>query len=194
MDAARRVGVSTLAAWVVVLAACGGLESDPCGDGDGLRAPRFGEAATAQSLEGVVESETIAANPLPWGRSVSAVTRVWGGVTAERLVIGQRGFVSCPVRPSDPSGTMRYRFVGLDIEGVADQVVMSGRAGVEALIALDLNLGDPVIYEVTAVDRFMARLQAWLWELGVLVVALTGVSRIVFVVRRRGRERRGYLF
>jgi hypothetical protein len=141
-----------------------------------------------------VESQTISSSPLPWGRSVSAVTRVWGGVAAERLVIGQRRFVACPVRPSDPAGTVRYRFVGLELAGVADQLMMSEPAGDEALITLDLNLGEPVVYDVTGFDRFMAWLQTWLWEVSVLVIGVIALSQVVFVIRRRGRERRDYLF
>ncbi len=177
---------------LVVVAAPAGTVGSGCGEP--LREPRFGEAATAQSLLGVVESETIAANPLPWGRSVSAVTRVWGGVTVERLVVGQRMFVECPVHPSDPAGTVRYRFVGLRLDGVATELVMSEPASAETLSPLDGNLGAPVAYEVTGLDTFMAVVQVWLWELAIAVIVLLASMQVVFMLRRRRRERADYLF
>jgi hypothetical protein len=177
---------------LVVLAAPAGTVGSGCGEP--LREPRFGEAATAQSLQGVVESETIAANPLPWGRSVSAVTRVWGGVTVERLVVGQRRFVECPVHPSDPAGTVRYRFVGLRLDGVGTELVLASRASADALSPLETSLGEAVEFEATGFDRSMAVVQAWLWELTIAVVVLLAAVQIVFVLRRRGRERADYLF
>lgn len=170
------------------------LVADSDGCDDTLRAPAFGEAATALSLEGVVESEPIAVNPTPWGRSVSAVTRVWGGVSVERLEVSQRRFVECPAHPFQATGTVRYRFVGLEIDGADDELTAVARVDDATLAALEADLGSAVTFEVSGLDRMMAVVQAWLWELAAGVVVAVGVTMMVVRSRRHRLDRRRYLF
>ena len=174
------------------MAACTQASDSPC-PAIG-RPPRVGEAATAVSLDGVVESETIAANNLPWGRSVEAVTRVWGDVTVERLVISGRRFLACPEVPASSVGQMRYRFVGLAISGADNELRAASPLSVSETAPLDDNLGPAVSYPVSGGDRLVSSLLVWWWEIvGILLVLTAGVS-VVLAARRRRREQRDYLF
>lgn len=158
------------------------------------RPPRVGEAATADSLRGVVEHRTIATNPLPWGQSVEAVTRVWGDVVVERLVISGRRFEPCPNVPPSDIDRIRYRFVGLEISG-ADDELRPPRPFDEAEVApLDDNLGPPVVYAVSTADRVVSALMVW-WAEALLALLATGMAaRLAVALRRRREDQSRYLF
>ena len=158
------------------------------------RPPRVGEAATAQSLDGVVESQTIASNPLPWGRSVEAVTRVWGDVTVERLVISDRRFVVCPEIPATSVDQVRYRFVGLVIGGADDEIRSTSPLSVAETAPLDDNLGPAVSYSVSGGDRLVSSLLVWSWEITGAVAVAAASAWLIAATRRRRRDRRNYLF
>ncbi len=158
------------------------------------RPPRVGEAATADSLRGVVELRTIATNPLPWGQSVEAVTRVWGDVVVERLVISGRRFEPCPDVPASDIDRIRYRFVGLEISGADDELRPLRPLDDDEMAPLDDNLGPPVAFTVSTADRVISALMVW-WAEALLALFVTGLmARLVVARRRRRDDRRQYLF
>jgi hypothetical protein len=141
-----------------------------------------------------VEFQTITANPLPWGRSVEAVTRVWGDVTVERLVISGRRFIVCPDVPVSSLDQVRYRFVGLAISGADDEIRSTSPLSESETAPLDDNLGPAVSYSVSGGDRLVSALLVWSWEiLGAFIIAAAAVSLLV-ATRRRRQDRKNYLF
>ncbi|HSJ28675.1 MAG TPA: hypothetical protein VLB67_10715 [Acidimicrobiia bacterium] len=139
------------------------------------------QGASRPSVRGVVERTPIASNPLPWGQSISAVTRVWGGVVVERWAT---------------SGELRDCLVPVDLPvyeavGISDVLVPSSGVIIpleEA--ALVSQFGPPVVYEPSGFDRLMAWLRVF--PSVVLVGALLGWS--VVALRRRRKPSEQYLF
>lgn len=152
--------------------------------------PSVVEAASRGSVTGVVERQTLAANPLPWGRSVSAATRVWGDVTIERWQTSDRRGDGCP--------SARYREVGIvEYDFVAPPGTWAGPVDgtVEVLdvaseVVLEQRFGDPAELDLTGLDRAMAWLRVFP---SVLAVPFVGFAGVV-AVRTRRRKGDEYLF
>ncbi|MDX1448837.1 MAG: hypothetical protein R3246_07190, partial [Acidimicrobiia bacterium] len=138
--------------------------------------------ASRPSVRGVVERTAVASNPLPWGSTISAVTRVWGGVTVERWATDSE-IRHCLVPDEYPT----YEAVG--IEEVL--VPVGDTASSLELAALQSEFGPPVSYTPSAFDRAMAWLRVFPSVL--VVAALVGWS-VVALWRRRHRPSDGYLF
>ncbi len=152
--------------------------------------PSVLDAANNPAVSGIIERVTVAANPLPWGRSVSATTRVWGAVTVDRWRTSSTKNDGCPAARYRESGTVEYDFA-------APAGAWSGpvHGTVETLdvalsVILEQRFGPPVTLEVGTWDRVMATLRVFPSLLGVPVVLLL----VLFSLRRRHRTRRDYLF
>lgn len=144
--------------------------------------------ASEPGVSGIVERTVVASNPLPWGRSVSMVTRLWGTATVERWATSNRGD-DC----SDPR-----RSVGIasfERIGGPDPPRLVPEGGLISDLeaaALTARFGAPVISTPGAADRVLA----WLLVFPSVIVGAIGlvvVMALLFVRRRRARER-DYLF
>jgi len=148
------------------------------------------DAANRPAVSGVVERETIAANPLPWGRSVAAATRVWGGVRVERWQTTGRRSEDCPRDRYRLLGTVEYDYVAppQTWDGPVDGTVEV--LDVAVVVILDQRYGQPALLEVSGMDRVMAWLRVFpsLLALPVVVFGVIG-----FFARRRRRAPE-YLF
>lgn len=152
--------------------------------------PSVLEAANRANVAGVVERETIAANPLPWGRSISAATRVWGDITIERWQTSDRLGNDCPSARYRQVGVVEYDFAAPagTWDGPVDGTVEALDVAVE--VVLEQRFGTPVSLEVGGVDRLMAWLRVFPSVFGIPVVLLG-----VFAAwRSRRRKRDEYLF
>ncbi len=137
--------------------------------------------ASRPAVRGVVERKLVASNPLPWGKSVAVVTRVWGAVTVERWASG--GEIRRCLMPVD---LPVYEAVGIS----EVLVPVTGELSELERAALNSQFGPPVLFEPSAVDRIMARLRVYPsvpFLLGAIVWA-------VVALRRRRRRRDPYLF
>lgn len=132
--------------------------------------------ASRPEVRGVVERTPVASNPLPWGSSISAVTRVWGAVVVERWA------TSGEIRPClFPDDGPVYEAVGID------EVLMPSSGDISGLeqAALTSQFGPPVVYESSSFDRAMAWLRVF--PSVPVVVVLVGWS-VVALWRRRHRS------
>ena len=134
------------------------------------------QGSSMPSVRGVVERTPVASNPLPWGSSISAVTRVWGGVLVERWATA--GEINrCLVPVDSPT----YEAIGID-------ETLEPATGVLSALeqaALTSQFGQPVVYEPSGFDRAMAWLR--MFPLVPVVIVLVGWS-VVALVRRRHRS------
>lgn len=134
------------------------------------------------AVRGVVERTPVASNPLPWGSSISAVTRVWGPVTVERWTTTDE-VDPCLASVDVPT----YEGIGID------EVLVPAAGEISGLeqAALISQFGAPVVFEPSGFDRLMA----WLRVFPSLVVmaALVGWA-VVAIQRRRHRPSEPYLF
>lgn len=183
MDIRRLVAVMVLVPGLTVISGGSAQSCEP------LPEPTLVQAVNNQGVSGVVERQTLASNPFPWGASISVVTRIWGGIRAERWKVGNRGFVECPTDPSREVGTIAYDFRGAEAEWIG---VQSSFAAEEQLAADEIHLiesefGAAETFAVTGVDRFMANIRMWGIELTVALVVLTTLA--VSLIRRRMRRR-----
>lgn len=137
--------------------------------------------ASRPAVRGVVERTNVASNPLPWGSSISAVTRVWGGVVVERWTTGDE-LGPCLT----PALTPSYQAIGID-----EALVPSGNT-LSALeqAALTSQFGPPAVFEPSRFDRVMA----WFRVFPSLPVVAVLVGWSVVALRRRRHRRDGYLF
>ena len=137
--------------------------------------------ASRPEVRGVVERSPVASNPLPWGTSISAVTRVWGGVVVERW--GTASELSDCIQPGlIPT----YEAVGLEETLVPAAGEISGLE----LAALRSQFGPPVEYSPSGFDRLMA----WLRVFPSVPVVVVLVSWSAVTLRRRRHRHDGYLF
>lgn len=138
--------------------------------------------ASRPAVRGVVERTSVASNPFPWGSSISAVTRVWGGVAVERWATsGVLGPCLAPVL------TPSYQAIGID-----EVLVPAGNmlSGLEQA-ALTSQFGPPAVYEPAGFDRVMAWFRVF--PSVPVVVVLVGWSAVA-LRRRRHRRPERYLF
>jgi hypothetical protein len=153
-----------------------------------LPEPDLAAAVENQGVVGVVERETIASNPLPWGSSISVVTRIWGGIRADRWKVGSMNLHDCPDEPSHDVGTYEYDFRGVEAEWTTQSFITSDQPmaidGVSLIIA---EFGPAETFEISGVDRFMANVRMWGFELtvGLVVVVITAVKLIRRRIRRK---------
>ncbi|MFP5330873.1 MAG: hypothetical protein ACLGHX_00695 [Acidimicrobiia bacterium] len=157
-----------------------------------LAAPLSADVPTCESLDlvrgasrpavrGVVERTRVVSNPLPWGASISAVTRVWGGVVVERWA------TSGEIRPClVPADAPTYQAVGIEEVLVPAAGEISGLE----LGALTAQFGPPVVYEPSGFDRAMA----WLRVFPSIPIVLVLVGWSVVSIRRRRHRPDPYLF
>lgn len=137
--------------------------------------------ASRPQVRGVVERSPVASNPLPWGSSISAVTRVWGPVVVERWATAGE-IRRCAV----PSQVPSYEAVGIEEMLVPAAGELSGLEQA----ALISEFGQPVVYSPSGFDRVMAWLRVF--PLVPVVVVLVGWSAVALVRRRRRSD--PYLF
>lgn len=132
--------------------------------------------ASRPQVRGVVERTQIASNPLPWGTSISAVTRVWGGVTVERWATAGE-LRECLVPGDRPT----YQAVGID------EILIPASGEISGLesAALTSQFSQPVTFEPSGFDRVMAWLRVF--PSVPVVVVLVGWS-VVAILRRRHRS------
>lgn len=133
-------------------------------------------AVTRPDVRRVVEYEVIAANPLPWGRSVAVVTRVWGpGLVDRWLVSARRNDPGCPGVAASDVGTYLYR-----VGSTTDWASPRPLAGLDEL-ALGTRFGSPRSYGVGVVDRVTASARAfpgwWSAGFGLVAWVLTRLRR-----------------
>ena len=134
------------------------------------------QGSSRPQVRGVVERTPMAANPLPWGSSISAVTRVWGGVLVERWATAGE-IDGCLVPDEHPT----YQAVGMAETLQPSSGVLSGLEHA----ALTSQFGQPVVYEPSRFDRAMAWLRVF--PSVPVVIVLIGWS-VVALVRRRHRS------
>ena len=164
---------------LIALAAVAGLL--PLGADSGCTEMDLVRGSSRPEVRGVVERTPVVSNPLPWGASISAVTRVWGPVTVERWAT---------------SGEIRGCLVPVDIpvyEGVGlDDVLVPSSGLINPLeqAALTSEFGPPVVYEPAGFDRLMA----WLRVFPFVPIILGLVGWSVVAVHRRRHRPDPYLF
>lgn len=134
------------------------------------------QGSSMPQVRGVVERTPIASNPLPWGSSISAVTRVWGGVLVERWAT-EGEIDRCLAPGEDPT----YEAIGIAETLQPAAGVLSGLEHA----ALTSQFGQPVVYEPSGFDRAMAWIRVF--PSVPVVVVLVGWS-VVALVRRRHRS------
>jgi hypothetical protein len=134
------------------------------------------QGSSMPQVRGVVERTPVASNPLPWGSSISAVTRVWGGVLVERWAT--EGEINrCLVPVENPT----YEAIGISEILEPSSGVLSGLEHA----ALTSQFGPPVVYDPSGIDRAMAWLRVF--PSVPVVIVLVGWS-VVALVRRRHRS------
>jgi hypothetical protein len=154
-----------------------------------LPEPSFEQAVSNGGVVGVVERQTLASNPLPWGTSISVVTRIWGGIRADRWKVSNMGFNDCPDDPSRPIGSFEYDFRGAEAEwdGVQSQIGSGQQLLENDLVLVIAEFGPSEEFAVGGVDRFMAHVRVFGFELTAAIAAL--VVGTVALIRRRIRRR-----
>ncbi len=152
--------------------------------------PSVLDAANRPVVKGLVERETIAANPLPWGRSVAAATRVWGDVSVERWQTTGRKGEECPRERYRERGVVEYDYVAPPEawEGRVDGTIEV--LDIAVSVVLEQRFGAPVVLDVTAWDRTMAWGRVFPSALVSPVIAGLGIGALW----RRRRNRPDYLF
>jgi hypothetical protein len=152
--------------------------------------PDFTSAINHQGVVGVAERTTLASNPLPWGGSISVVTRIWGGITAERWTVTSRRMDPCPADPAQPVGTRELDFRGSEAEwdGTYSAVWYPGDIPEGDLILLRHEFGQEQTFGVGGGDRIMAWVRVAGAEAG--AVFALAVAAAVALIRRRMRRRR----
>jgi hypothetical protein len=143
--------------------------------------------ASQPGVSGVVERQVIASNPFPWGRSVSAVTRVWGGVIVERWHTSNRGDPCLDARL--PVEVTSYATVGrteIELNPVGHTISQLEEA------ALTARFGPAVPHEPSGLDRFMAWMRVFPSIL--VLLGLVGWGTVALFRLRRGRRPDPYLF
>lgn len=151
--------------------------------------PDILESVSSHGVAGVVERRVIAANPAPWGRSVWAVTRVWGEVVVDRWEVSDRRWDHCP---SSPYGTVDGFRYDLPPEYVGWAAAQPGGT-VDGLTAaaLEGRFGPARTMAGGGFDTAMAWMRVMPSLLALpLLVAVT----VVWVVSRRRRREDAYLF
>jgi hypothetical protein len=183
MDIRRLVAVMVLVPGLTVISGGSAQACEP------LPEPTLQHAVNNEGVSGVVERQTLASNPFPWGASISVVTRIWGGIRAERWKVGDREFVECPTDPSHEIGTFAYDFRGAEAEwiGVQSHFAVEDQLAADEIHLIESEFGPAEIFAVTGVDRFMANIRMWGIELTLAIVALT--TLVVSLIRRRIRRR-----
>ncbi|MGF1665663.1 MAG: hypothetical protein ACFCVC_05255 [Acidimicrobiia bacterium] len=151
--------------------------------------PSFEQAVANDGVVGVVERETLASNPLPWGTSVSVVTRIWGGIRADRWKVSNMGFNDCPDDPVRSPGSFEYDFRGAEAEwdGVQSHIGSPLELPENDLALVVAEFGPSEAFTVGGVDRFMAHVRVFGFELTVAIAVL--IVAIVALIRRRIRKR-----
>jgi hypothetical protein len=154
-----------------------------------LAEPSFEQAVSNDGVVGVVERETLASNPLPWGTSISVVTRIWGGIRADRWKVSNMGFNDCPDDPVRSSGTFEYDFRGAEAvwDGLQSHIGAEQQLPENDLSLVIAEFGPSEEFTVGGVDRFMAHVRVFGFELTVAVAAL--IVGTVTLIRRRIRRR-----
>jgi hypothetical protein len=179
----RRVVVAAFLAWLVMPAA----QAAAC---EGLAVPEFTQAVNNQGVVGVVERTTVASNPLPWGGSISVVTRIWGGITAERWIVTSRRMEPCPADPAQPIGTHQLDFRGADAvwDGTFSSLWYQTSVPEGDVLVLRHLFGREQTFAIGQGDRMMA----WIRVAGTEAAVSMGllVAAAVWLVRRRIRKRR----
>jgi hypothetical protein len=185
LRAAPSVPVATLVVAMLAMTAC---DSRPAMCEPQLE-PTVSEALAVENVVGVVERETVASNPMPWGATISVATRIWGGIRADRWKVSERRFAPCPSDPPQQVGGIELDFRGADAEwgAVSSHILLDAPVGDSDLIELTGAYGSPVEFEIGGVDRFMARVRTWGIEITVLVVVVALL--LVALLRRRRRRR-----
>ncbi len=151
--------------------------------------PAFSRAAAKQGVVGVAERKTLVANPLPWGASISVVTRIWGGIRADRWKVSDRQFEACPRDPASSPGDIEYDFRGAEAEWGDRRSAITRRDGLtpEEVLLLETRFGAAEAFESSSVDRIMAVIRVWGFELTAVIIAT--VLGLVALIRRRRRRR-----
>lgn len=139
------------------------------------------QGSSMPQVRGVVERTPVASNPLPWGSSISAVTRVWGGVMVERWAT-EGEMDRCLVPGERPT----YEAVGMTERLEPAAGVLSGLEQA----ALTSQFGQPVVYDPSGFDRAMAWVR--MFPSVPVVVVLVGWSVVALMRRRRRSD--PYLF
>ena len=154
-----------------------------------LPEPDLASAVENQGVVGVVERETVASNPLPWGSSISVVTRIWGGIRADRWKVSSMNLNDCPDKPPHGVGTYEYDFRGAEAEWTTQSFLSSERPfAIDDLSLVIAEFGPAETFEISDVDRFMANVRMWGFELTVGLVS----AAIIIVRLSRRRIRRKY--
>ena len=179
----RRLAVLALVSGLVLMSAAPAHACEP------LPEPTFEQAVANDGVAGVVERETLASNPFPWGMSISVVTRIWGGIRADRWKVSNMGFNDCPDDPSRPTGSFEYDFRGADAEwnGVQSQIGSEQQLSEADLVVVIAEVGPSQEFAVGGVDRFMAHVRVFGFELTVAMALL--IAGTVALIRRRIRKR-----
>lgn len=150
--------------------------------------PAFSRAAAKEGVVGVVERETLASNPLPWGASIGVATRIWGGIRADRWKVSDRQFVSCPNDPPTGAGSIEYDFRGAEADwGGQRHAISDIELNADEILLLETRFGVPESFEVSGVDRAMAVVRVWGFELTAVAVAVALGSAALWRERRRRR-------
>ncbi len=180
----RRLAV--VVALVPVLAVASSTAAHAC---EPLTEPSFEQAVSNDGVVGVVERETLALNPFPWGTSISVVTRIWGGIRADRWKVSNIGFNECPDHPSRSTGTLEYDFRGAEAEwtGVQSQIASEGELSEADLVLVVAEFGPSEEFAVGGFDRFMANVRVFGFELTVAIAVV--IAGTVALIRRRVRKR-----
>jgi hypothetical protein len=160
-----------------------------------LPEPSLARAVNNEGVVGVVERQTVAANPLPWGTSISVVTRIWGGIRADRWKASNLRLNECPSKPAHPVGTYEYDFRGAEAEwtGVQSSIIDDDPLFAEGVILIESEFGPAETFAVGGVDRFMANVRVWGFEL-TIALAVVITSGVTFVRRRIRRRYDRHLF
>jgi len=150
--------------------------------------PTFAGGVTTSGVTGVVERVTVASNPLPWGRSVSVVTRIWGGVRTDRWETSGESTRRCVAPDRIAVGSRTFEFKGdADAWTHARALTRSEDLSAEETLIVETTFGVPQEFAVSSVDRAMATVRVWGLESGLGLLVLVVVAG---AWRRRRRERR----
>ncbi len=137
--------------------------------------------ASRSAVRGVVERQLVASNPLPWGKSVAVVTRVWGAVTVERWASG--GEIRRCLMPVD---LPVYEAVGIS----EVLVPLTGELSELERAALNSQFGPPAVFQPSTIDRVMARLRVY----PSFPFVLGALAWLTVALLRKRRQRDPYLF
>jgi hypothetical protein len=154
-----------------------------------LPEPSFEQAVSNDGVVGVVERETLASNPLPWGTSISVVTRIWGGIRADRWKVSNMGFNDCPDDPVRSPGSFEYDFRGAEAvwDGLQSHIGAEQQLPENDLSLVIAEFGPSEEFTVGGVDRFMAHVRVFGFELTAAIAVL--IAGTVALIRRRIRRR-----